>query len=125
MNGRVSKQGAGCGPPLFYPLSLGRYYSCFNGKRSRVFLVRLNTMVVQQYHIAKLTPNGIVAELLCACGGVCTLFRCRGISPVPGDHFLNSPKLSAPIMAPYKVLLSGRDVIIQVPELQPICCQYT
>lgn len=60
MNGRVSKQGAGCGPPLFYPLSLGRYYSCFNGKRSRVFLVRLNTMVVQQYHIAKLTRTGLL-----------------------------------------------------------------
>lgn len=93
MNGRVSKQGAGCGPPLFYPL---RYYSCFNGKRSRVFLVRLNTMVVQQYHIAKLTPNGIVAELLCACGGVRTLFRCRGISPCTRRSFFEQPETERP-----------------------------
>ena len=38
--------------------------------------------------------------------------------------FLNILNKSAPMSAPYKVLLTGLEVIIQVPDEQPICCQY-
>lgn len=33
-------------------------------------------------------------------------------------------KSNAPIKPPYKVELTGLEVIGQVPEMQPICCQY-
>jgi len=43
---------------------------------------------------------------------------------VRDTYFLNNPNSNAPISEPYKVLFTGLEVIMQVPELQPICCQY-
>lgn len=45
------------------------------------------------------------------------------VNRVRDTYFLNNPNSNAPINDPYKVLLTGLEVIIQVPELQPICCQ--
>ena len=37
--------------------------------------------------------------------------------------FLKRLKTNAPIKAPYKVLFTGLEVMAQVPDAQPTCCQ--